>query len=36
MLFPLPELEKKAGSYRPFSSYIFFDFIIPIFMALFM
>jgi hypothetical protein len=35
-LFPLLELEKKGGSYRLFSSYIFFDFIIAIFMALFM
>jgi len=35
-LFPLTEIKKKAGSYRPFSSYIFFDFIIPISMALFM
>src|SRR6266403_4418320 len=35
-LFPLTGIRKKAGSYRPFSSYIFFDFIIPISMALFM
>src|SRR6266436_3548478 len=35
-LFPLTGIRKKAGSYQPFSSYIFFDFIIPISMALFM